>query len=156
MSRLIAGLALAGIAGLWSWGLLTSKEPEPLPERYVGTYRLFRFEPPKGVRMDNPYDKQGQERFYTFSKDSTYAVSVKVMGGYEMDRVDGIVSVNRRGIMELRQVSHNLRAEPLEPDRYSVRFVHDPKGEVMVLTQVERRFELYLRRVPEGAGPAAN
>ena len=98
---IISGLA---IAGLWAWAVTTRVELTPLPERYCGTFRVFRFEPPDGTTMANPLLADQHHR-YEFRADGTYCISILVSGGYEMLRSEGMLGLDRQQVLTLSQLS---------------------------------------------------
>lgn len=151
MKRLLAFVVLPLlIAGVWAYALKWPVPSDPLPARYQGTFLLYRFEPPQGVTMPNPY-VPGHMWYYTFNADSSYRISVEVTDGYEMSRHEGVVRLGEGQSLTLDQVSSNRREERL-PYRYGTIWDRDDKGrEVLVLTSVDEGYRLFLRRVERSA-----
>lgn len=149
MKRLLAfGILPLLIAGVWAAAIWWPIPVDPLPARFVGTFRLYRFEPPDGVLMSNPYVK-GHRWYYTFRSDGSYEVLVKIPGEYEMNRTSGIVRIGEGNSLTLDQVAGNRGEEPTVY-RYGTIWDHDKEGrEVLVLTHVEEGYHLYLRRTDE-------
>ncbi|MHC4547157.1 MAG: hypothetical protein ACYTEZ_00130 [Planctomycetota bacterium] len=145
---LVLAVCLLGIAGLWGWAHWSPKLPDPLPERFRGTFVIHRFEPPEGVQIPNPFPK-GQTQRFTFRANGSFTVSVTVSGGYEMVRQEGVVTVDRKQVLTLRQVSENRRESTLEPASYGTRWAKDEEGEFLVLRHVAQGYSLFLRPLSE-------
>lgn len=140
-------LCLVATAGLWGWALLWPKPAEPLPDRYCGEFVLYRFEPPEGVVMANPFPP-GQERRYTFRPEGTWSLKVLVAKGYEMFRQEGILLLEPDGTLSMEQVSENRKETHKQPDRYRPEWSVDAKGKpILKLTHKDQGYEFYLRPI---------
>ena len=55
--RILLGVCLAGVVGLWAWALLWHKPVHALPQDYVGEFVLDRelYSPPEGGAI--PWDR---------------------------------------------------------------------------------------------------
>ncbi|MHC4959502.1 MAG: hypothetical protein ACYTGN_14140 [Planctomycetota bacterium] len=163
--RLLLWLAVGSLlaaAGLWVWALAAPEDSVgPVPERFVGEFVLWRYEPPlnkdgNSVMMRSPY-APGQERRWHIRADGTYMMRVLVSGGYEMMRQEGVVWVDgEHSMMTMKQLSENRAdSEPIDY-AYSVQFSNGPQGDELKLTaavtdeereHLSRGHELYLRKV---------
>ena len=168
MKPLIAA-CLLGAAGLWAWALFwPAPKPEPIPEKWVGTFFIEGFEPPidtngERVPMSNPYPP-GQTRTFEFGASGTYTLSVVVSGGYEMLRQEGRLEVLEGDVLKMTQKSENRTKlkEPVPPFQWKARWTEDKKGRLIQLirvlgddeTHLQQGEELYLR--PRKEAPAAN
>ena len=43
--RAIVAVSVLGCLGLWGWALYSPKQAPVLPERYRGSFRVYRYEP---------------------------------------------------------------------------------------------------------------
>jgi len=141
-------VSLLAIAGIWIWAVSTGEVREPLPERLCGTFEVYRFEPPKGVRMGNPF-VPGQRHRYIFRADGSYRVTVLVSGGYEMLRAEGVATLDRKQVLTLRRLSLNRRERPAEPELFGTWWGQDEEGAFLLLRHVEKGHSLYLRRIAD-------
>ena len=168
--KVLAGVCLLAAAGLWGWALWWPKPLDRLPDPFVGVFVQTGFEPPidkagERVAMRNPFSS-GQTRRYTFRADGTYTMSVRVSGGYEMMRHDGMIRYSESdGILEMVQLSDNLKRDGNpQTYRYAPRWGQDNQGRFLLLvaelkTEEERArlkqgAELYLR--PDAAPPRSD
>ena len=144
--RILVGVCLAGVAGLWGWALLWHKPVEHLPAHYPGEFVLDRnrYEPPKQGDQDNPYP-EGQKRQFHFFADGRYRMRIMVSGGYEMWRQEGRVEA-RDGLLILTQVSVNRSEQRDGPWRYEPSWGKDKDGEYLRLHEVDLGYTIYLRR----------
>ena len=151
--RAVVAVCLLGAAGLWAWAFLWPKQPAPFPAEYAGEYRLAQFQSPKGVPMVNPYPRS-QRIHYFLRKDGSYLISARLRSGHELNRYEGVVTMDDEGVITLTQVSRNRLAESKPPQRYGMRwhvFTGDDPARVLVLTHAEEGYELYLEAVGGGA-----
>ena len=157
-------VCLVGIAGLWAIAFWWPKLPPELPEKYRGTFDLVRFEPPPNVPMTNPYP-EGQRWRYTFRAEGSYVIQIHVQSGFEMARLEGVVTLGEDNVLTLRQVSqnrelprdeHDRPKPPPSPESFKVRWVQDNTGRYLVMTQVPEGHQLFLRPVTEVPEPAPN
>ena len=140
------GACLAGIAGVWGWALFWDKPMEPLETRFVGEFVLDSnlYVPPKQGNQENPYPPHQKHRF-SFFADGRYKMRIIVNAGYEMWRQEGQVEL-RDGLLILRQISVNREAGTDGPWRYKPIWGQDRNGEFLRLREVDRGYELVLRR----------
>jgi hypothetical protein len=141
-------LILLATAGLWFWAITTRVEPTPLPERFCGTFQVFRFEPPEGVIMPNPLHADQRQR-YEFRPDGTYRLTIRVSGDHEMLRSEGMARLDGHQVLTLRRLSLNRRRLESEPERFGTRWGQDETGPYLLLRHVEQGHSFYLRRVEE-------
>jgi hypothetical protein len=138
MKALLSIVCLAGAAGAWAFALYAPKAAklDPLPERFVGEFRLAGFDPPKGSAMTNPLPP-GRAYLFRFSADGTYSFSVLLNGNYEVLRREGIVSVDEAGIMTLTPISSNRREDRSPAQRFHAEWGQDDAGPFLALRDVE-------------------
>ena len=146
MTRVLVVAGLLATVGLWGWALFVPKPLEPLPEEFRGVFRLYRFEPPDGEPMPNPFPA-GHTHTYTFLEDGAYELSITVSRGYEMIRREGVVEVDDDGVMTLHQYSENRRELPGAPESFSIRWAEDADGKFLLLRHEQAGYFLYLRPV---------
>ena len=139
-------VCVLAIAGLWFWAVTTRVELTPLPDRFCGTFQVFRFEPPEGVTMANPLQADQRQR-YEFRADGTYRLTILVSGDYEMLRSEGMASLDRHQVLTLRRLSLNRRQLPSEPERFGARWGQDDTGAYLLLRHVEQGHSFYLRPI---------
>jgi len=152
--RILFGVSLTGIALLWGWALYWPKPPGELPERFVGEFVLVRYVPASRADQDPPIP--GQTKHFYFRADGTYKVRIMVSGGYEMWRQEGAVEV-RDGLLVLTQVSKNREESRSEhPHRFKASWGQDKGGEFLGLKEVDRGYELVLRRIPDNRQPTTD
>jgi hypothetical protein len=134
MNVKIAILCLAGAAGVWAWALFAPKqaEIEPLPARFVGEFRIFAIAPPPGQEIVTPLPP-GKEYIYRFAADGTYSFSVMLNGGFEVTREDGYASIDKDGVLTLRQISRNRQEDRAPPVRWHAEWTSDDKGPFLSL-----------------------
>ncbi len=144
-------LCVVGIGAFWTWALTARGERTPLPEEFVGHYRLYRFEPPKGKQMANPY-AGNQVWYHELRADGTYRTRVLLPSKYEMTREDGVVEI-RDGALELTRISTNLFEDRGRPaDVYQPEWRQDKEGRFLLLVHKGDGHSLYWR--PIDAPPA--
>ncbi len=145
MRRAVPLLCLLGALGVWGWALLAPKDVrlEPLPDRFVGTYRFAGFEPPPGRSMENPLPP-GSAHLFTFLADGTYVFSVMVSSGYEILRREGVVSVSEDGVLTLDPISTNRREDRAQAERFHAEWGEDPTGPFLALRHVPIGYTLRL------------
>lgn len=150
MRRLLPLLALAAVAALWGWALLAPrvKSASPLDERFVGRYHLFRYEPPKGMRVPPPFPP-GEQRFFVFEADGTYQLRVMLSGDQELTRLEGYVDLDDDGILTITQVTENRAPAPDEPQRYRTSWERDKQGEYLLLTGEPAPFRIAIRKIAD-------
>jgi hypothetical protein len=144
--RILLGVCLTGVVGLWAWALLWHKPVQALPPDYVGEFVLDRelYLPPKGDDS-NPYPL-GQKRHFYFFADGRYKMRIMVNAGYEMWRQEGQVE-ERDGLLILTQVSVNRSEKRDGPWRYAPSWGRDKDGDYLRLHEVDLDYTIYLRRV---------
>jgi len=145
MKRVVPILCLVGAAGVWAFAILAPREPEPdpLPERLVGTFQLIRYDAPKGKAVENPLPP-GKEHLFRFAADGTYAVSVMINGGYEILRTEGVVTVSGDE-MTLTAISTNREEDRVPPERFHVEWGEDEKaGPFLALRHLEQGYTFRL------------
>ncbi len=156
MRVLVTVLAILGSAGLWAWAMTGSREVVALPDRYCGTFELFRFEAGIAPGAVDPI-AQKQRWIYTFAKNGTFQIRVLVPGDWEMLRRSGTVVTDGEDRIVLTRGSENgmfmlsETGEPLEqvPERYYVQWGTDEKGPYLHLTEelaAAAGQQLFLRR----------
>jgi hypothetical protein len=150
MRRLLLLLGLAAIAALWGWALLAPKtrSASPLDERFVGRFHLFRYEPPKGMRVPPPFPP-GEQRFFVFKADGTYELRVLVSGDHELTRLEGYVDLDDDGILTITQVVENRKPAADEPQRYRASWERDKQGEYLLLTGEPEPFRIAVRKIAD-------
>lgn len=144
--RVVLLLCLAGAGGLWAWALFAPRDAklEPLPARFVGTYRLAGFDQPPGRTIENPLPR-GAGHAYTFREDGTYVFSVLVSGGYEILRREGVVTVSGSGVLTLDRISTNRREDRAPAERFHTEWGEDQGGRFLALRHAELGYTLRLR-----------
>jgi hypothetical protein len=149
-SRILLLILLLAIAAVWAWAFAWPKPIPPLPGAYRGSYQLFRFEPPPGVGMNNPYPA-GQERRFTFREDGTFPISVILSEGYEMMRQEGVIEVEEPDRVTLTQISENRKEIPHIVRKFHAKWGQDKKGRFLLFTGDPEPYQLYFR--PESESP---
>ena len=139
-------LCLLGAAGVWGWAIFAPKETEldPLPARFVGTFRFFGFDPPPGRPMENPLPP-GFAHLFTFRADGTYLFSVLVSGGYEILREEGMVTAGADGVVTMTKFSRNRREDRTPPQRFRAEWGEDEIGAFLALRHAEAGYTFRLR-----------
>lgn len=147
--RAVAVSCLLGAAVLWAWALFWPRPDEAmLEERFVGKYRIVRYEPPPDMKgMPNPYP-QGQTHQLILMRDGTFAMPVYVPADMEMTRTEGRAYVDVDGRFIIEALSRNRVKERGPKDRFRFAFLREKEGEVLHLVHEEHQFHLYLLRLP--------
>ncbi|MFI5402167.1 MAG: hypothetical protein ACHQ1G_04460 [Planctomycetota bacterium] len=146
MKRVVLLLCLAGAAGVWAWALLAPRNVklEPLPARFVGTYKLAGFDPPPGRTIENPLPP-GAGHAFTFRENGTYVFSVLVSSGYEVLRREGVVAVSGSGVLTLDPISTNRREDRAPPEKFHAEWGEDQGGRFLALRHTDLGYTLRLR-----------
>jgi len=141
----IVALCLLASAALWGRALLAPKpRPPELPDALVGDYRIARFEPPpENAGMPNPFPL-GQVHRFLFKKEGSYENSIFVVGGFEMTRIEGRVTIEGPDRLKLQAVAENRTPVVRSPDRYRYSFVDAPEGRRLHLLHEELGYQLFL------------
>ncbi|MHC4223263.1 MAG: hypothetical protein ACYSX0_14340 [Planctomycetota bacterium] len=147
-SRILLLVLLLAIAAVWAWAFAWPKPIPPLPAAYRGSYLLYRFEPPPGVGMNNPYPA-GQERHFTFREDGTFSINVHLSEGYEMMRQEGVIEVEETDRVTLTQISENRKETPHIVRKFRARWGQDKTGRYLHFTGDPEPYELFFRPISE-------
>jgi hypothetical protein len=153
---LVTIIGFLGSAGLWIWAMSASSEVVTLPEKYRGTFELFRFEAGMAPGAVDPIS-QKQRWIYTFEEDRSFQIRVLVPGDWEMLRRSGTVATDGEDRLVLTRASENgmhMQSETGEPlqnvaERYYVQWGTDEEGPYLHLTQElasSAGQQLFLRR----------
>jgi hypothetical protein len=143
-------LCVLGAAGVWGWAIFAPKEAklDPLPARFVGTFRLFGYDPPPGREAENPLP-MGSAHIFTFRADGTYLLSVLVSGDYEILREEGIVTAGADGVVTMSRISKNRREDRAPPQPFRAEWGKDEIGPFLALRHAEAGYTFRIR--PQGA-----
>jgi hypothetical protein len=138
-------LCLLGAGGVWAWALLAPKEAklEPLPARFVGTFRFFAYDPPPDG-MANPLP-QGLAHVFVFRPDGTYLLSVLVSSGYEFLRDEGVVTADEGGVLTMTRISRNREENRAAGERYRAEWGEDAEGRFLALRHVPLGYTFRMR-----------
>ncbi len=135
-------LILAAIVALWALAAFWPKHPPPIPERFVGTWELFRYEPPAGVRPPNPI-RAGERTLWIFEARGAYCQRT-VVNGYEIKRDEGVVEAGD-DLLTLRRISRDRSSFEGKKDPWKPRW----DGDHLILINVAVGDSYWLRRVRE-------
>ena len=149
MKRAVLLLCLLGAAGIWGWALFAPKHAklEPLPSRFVGTFRFFAFDP-SPAQPENPLP-EGFVHLFTFREDGTYLLSVLVSGGYEIVREEGVVAANEKGVLTMTRISRNRKEDRAPAQSFKAEWGKDPEGAFLALRHAQQGYTWRMR--PEKA-----
>jgi hypothetical protein len=150
----VFALCLAGAAALWIWALQpgASAERGSLPDEYCGEFRMHRFAQPQGGQVPDSF-QVGQTVRLTFRRGGTYLYLALVDSGHEIDRVEGVASIDDDGRLVLRPMSKNRAPSEGPPQRYRPAWIDDREaGRLLTLTAIPDGYRLDLRPVENSGG----
>ena len=146
MKLKVTFLALVfAVAAVWVLAYSWPKHPVPLPETYRGDWFVV------AERVTNEGEDvaalpPGQERYFIFREDGTYHLTIRLPGGGEMLRREGLVSYDD-GELTMQLVSENRRATPAPPDRFRIRWETVEGAQHLVLAHDgPSGYEIHLKR----------
>ena len=151
MKALVTALALLGAGGVWAWALTGAPPAAGLPEKYVGTYEMFRFAAGAVVGAVDPL-AQGQSWKYTFRADGSYTIRVLVTADWEMMRRTGTIREDGADALVLARVAENGTPLDAPPERYYAQWGSDEEGPYLHLTEelaTRAGQQLFLRRIAD-------
>lgn len=133
---------LAGTAALWIWAMSGTVETTSFPEKYLGTFEMYRYEAGVASGAVDPIS-QRQRWIYSFFENGTFQIRVLVDGDWEMLRRSGNVVADHEDGLILTRVSENgmlllaADGEPHagHPERYYVQWGSDEDGPYLHLTE---------------------
>jgi hypothetical protein len=138
----IALAALLGAAAIWGWAMTGTAEIASFPERYRGTFEMYRYEAGIAVGAVDPID-QKQRWMYSFAENGTFQIRVLVGEEWEMFRRSGtVVADGEDGLVLTREsengvllLSESGEPQPGAPERYYVQWGTDEEGPYLHLTE---------------------
>jgi len=130
---------LLASGALWAFAFFWPKPAPGLPERFVGTWEVVRYEPPPDTRAANPL-KPGERIRWEFDANGAYCQRILV-GDYEIKRDEGVAEA-RDDLLVVRRVSQDRQHAPAPEIPWRTQW----DGDHLVLTSIASGDSYWLAR----------